>query len=111
MIKALTPAVVAALIEVMSPQEAINSRNWLEKGGWLQDEHLKQLYLAKLEQATKDERASVVAIKERKSVKGQDVEVEAKLSAVAEKKIRTGARITNRYAACCGRRREHGRSN
>lgn len=93
-IKALTPAVVAALIEVMSPQEAINSRSWLEKSGWLQDERLKQLYLAKLEQATKDERASVAAIKERKSAKGQDVEVEAKLAAVTEKKIKTGARIT-----------------
>lgn len=93
-IKALTPAVVAAFIEVMSSQEAINSRSWLEKGGWLQDERLKQLYLAKLEQATKDERASVAAIKERKSAKGQDAEVEAKLAAVAEKKIQTGARIT-----------------
>jgi len=93
-IKALTPAVLAALIEVMSPQEAINSRSWLEKGGWLQDERLKQLYLAKLDQAVKDERASVAAIKERKSAKGQYVEVEAKLVAVAEKKMKTGARIT-----------------
>lgn len=98
--KALTPAVVAALIEVMSPQEAINSRNWLEKGGWLQDERLKQLYLAKLEQATKDERASVAAIKERKSAKGRDAEVEAKLATVAEKKVKTGARITRDTLLC-----------
>lgn len=93
-IKALTPAVVAALIEVMSPQEAINSRSWLEKGGWLQDARLKQLYLDKLEQATEYERVSVAAIKERKSAQGQDDEIGAKLAAIAEKRIQTGARIT-----------------
>lgn len=92
-IRGLTPAVVAALIEVMSPQEAINSRGWLERGNWLRDPRLKELYLAKVEQAAADERASLAAIKERRSARGEDREVEEKLTEVAERKMGAGPRI------------------
>jgi hypothetical protein len=92
-IKHLTPAMVVALIEAMSPVEAVNARRWLERGGWLRDERIKELYLEKVAQAAQDERASVVTMKERESAKGYDEAVEAAIETARERKIREGARI------------------
>jgi tetratricopeptide (TPR) repeat protein len=92
-IKHLTPAVVVALIETMRPVEAVNARGWLERQGWLRDERIKALYLEKVEQAARDKRASVAAMKERASAKGRDEAVEAAIQQAREAKLREGARI------------------
>jgi hypothetical protein len=92
-IKHLTPAVVVALIEAMTPVEAVNARGWLERGGWLRDERIKALYLEKVEQAARDRRASVAAMKERESAKGRDEAVEAAIQKAREAKLQEGARI------------------
>ena len=93
-LKHLTPAVVVALIEAMSPVEAVNARGWLERGGWLRDERIKALYLEKISKAAQDRRASVAAMKERQSAKGRDEAVEAAIQQAREAKLREGARIT-----------------
>lgn len=92
-IKHLTPAVVVALIEAMSPVEAVNARGWLERGGWLKDERIKQFYLEKVAQTAQDHRASVTTMKERASAKGRDEAVEAAIQEARDRKIREGARI------------------
>jgi len=92
-IKHLTPAVVVALIEAMSPVEAVNARGWLERGGWLKEERIKALYLEKVAQTAKDKRASVAAMKERASAKGRDEAVEAAIQKARETKLKEGARI------------------
>ena len=92
-LKHFTPAIVVALIEAMTPVEAVNARGWLERGGWLRDERIKALYLEKVEQAARDERASVAAMRERESAKGRDEAVEAAIQKAREAKIREGARI------------------
>jgi hypothetical protein len=92
-IKHLTPALVVALIEAMSPVEAVNARRWLERGGWLRDGRIKELYLEKVAQSAQDKRASVVTMKERESAKGHDEDVEAAIQRARERKLREGARI------------------
>ena len=92
-IKHMTPAIVVALIEAMSPTEAVNARRWLERNGWLRDERIKSLYLEKLEKAAQDKRASIVTMKERESAKGRDEAIEAVIQKARETKLREGARI------------------
>ena len=92
-IRHMTPAVVVALIEAMSPVEAVNARGWLERGGWLRDERIKGFYLEKIEEAARDRRASIAAMKERESAKGRDEAVEAAIQRAREAKLREGARI------------------
>ena len=92
-IKHMTPAIVVALIEAMSPVEAVNARGWLERNGWLRDERIKTLYLEKLGKMTRDKRASVVAMKERGSAKGHDEAIEAVIQKARAAKFREGERI------------------
>lgn len=85
----LTPVVGVALIESMSPTEAVNSRSWLESSGLLQHPEIKDLYLAKVEKA----RASVASMTHRKSAKGKDEEIQAVLEEAKEKAVRESKRI------------------
>lgn len=92
-IRHFTPAIVVALIEAMTPVEAVNARGWLERGGWLHDERIKALYLEKIARTARDKRASVAAMKERESAKGRDEAVEAAIQKARETKLKAGARI------------------
>lgn len=76
-----------ALIDVMSPTEALNSRAMVERSGILTMPEVKEAYLKKVAKATK----SAASASHRQSVKGQDAEVEqavaqAKSSAIAAQK-------------------------
>lgn len=93
-IKALTPAIWVALIEVMTPAEALNLRSAVEKSGILADGEIRELYEKKLAQVTTSERVSAGTITERKSAKGRDQRLEKIVSTARQEKIEKGARIT-----------------
>src|SRR5262249_62240240 len=59
-LKQMTPEVVRALVQTMSPQELINSLAGLKKRGALDDPGVKALVEGKLEQARGDGRVSAV---------------------------------------------------
>ncbi len=89
----LTPATVVAMIDAMSPSEAVNARSWLERGNWLQDRRIKDLYLDKVGEAESDQRASATAMKHRASTRGQDTEVEQAIERGREAQVASGAKI------------------
>ncbi len=62
-----------ALINAMSPTEALNSRKWVEGSGLLNIKEVKDLYLKKVKKAT----ASIASADHRKSAQGSDEEVQA----------------------------------
>ncbi len=61
-----------ALVNAMSPTEALNSRKWVEGSGLLHIEEVKDLYLKKVKRATK----SIASADHRKSAKGTDEDVQ-----------------------------------
>ncbi len=78
-----TPPTIVAAIMVMSPQEALNARKWVEKTGLLSDPEVRELYQSKIKGATK----SAATIRGRKSARGSDVQVEAVLKEVEQKAV------------------------
>ncbi len=62
-IREMTPATTAALIQTMTPQEAINNLGSLKKQGALDKPELKTLIDAKLKSAKKDKRVSAYKAK------------------------------------------------
>jgi hypothetical protein len=89
----MTPTVLAALIERMSPQELINNIASLKKRGALDNADLKALIDDKLEKAKDAKRVS--ALKTSKAVEAANVsaDVKAKLDAVADTQIKAKGRI------------------
>jgi hypothetical protein len=90
----ITPAVGVALIEVMSPTEALNSRAWVEKSGLLQVPEIRDAYTAKIKQADK----SVASIEHRKSAQGSDAGVQQALDEAKEVSVSKQQRITQNVA-------------
>lgn len=90
----MTPAVGVALIEVMSPTEALNSRSWVEKSGLLQVPEVRDAYLAKVKQATK----SAASIEHRKSAQGSDAGVQEAINEAKETSVAKQQRITQNVA-------------
>lgn len=68
-----------ALVNAMSPTEALNSRKWVESSGLLNIKEVKDLYLKKVKRATK----SVASAEHRVSAQGTDEDIQ---SAVEEAK-------------------------
>lgn len=85
----LSPAVGIVLIQSMSPNEARNSRRWVEESGLLEMPEVKDVYLAKVAQATD----SVASLDHRKSAMGQDQDVEAAKQAAKQASVDKEARI------------------
>jgi hypothetical protein len=94
-IKSMTPAIIVALIEVMTPAEALNSRASIEASGILGDAKIRKLYEDKLKQTATDKRVATSTITERKSAKGKDEKLDKILSTARQTKIDKGARITD----------------
>lgn len=88
----ITPAVGVALIDVMSPTEALNSRAWVERAGLLQISEVRDAYTAKVADAT----ASIASADHRKSAKGQDAQVQAAVEEAKEKAVKKSQRIQRR---------------
>ncbi len=93
-VRELTPPVVRALLEVMSPQEAINNLAALKRRGVLDDPELKALVERKLDEAKGGARVS--AFKAEEAIKAADVsaDVRRKLEQVADTQVKAKGRIT-----------------
>lgn len=78
-----------ALVNAMSPTEALNSRKWVESSGLLNIKEVKDLYLSKVKRATK----SVASADHRKSAQGTDEEVQAAVQEAKQTSTEQGQRI------------------
>jgi hypothetical protein len=90
----MSPMVVAALIDVMTPQEVINNVGSLKRRGALENPDLKSLIEGKLEKAKTDKRVSAYKAKvaaEAAEVSGDLAET---LDEVTERQVKTTGKIT-----------------
>ncbi len=78
-----------ALINAMSPTEALNSRKWVEGSGLLNITEVKDLYVAKVARAT----ASVASADHRASAQGKDEDVEAAVQTAKQVSVEQSQRI------------------
>lgn len=92
-VKQLTPTVLVALIDSMSPQEVINNLKSIQNRGAMDHPEVKKLIDGKLEQAAKSDRVSAF----KASVAGDgaqfDAETAAKLEAVTNEQVKRRGKI------------------
>lgn len=93
-VRQMTPTVLVALIDAMTPQELINNLGSLKRRGALDNPDLKTLIERKLELAKTDKRVSAYKAKEAIKAAGVDAELEAKLDQVTEAQVKARGRIT-----------------
>jgi len=87
-IKTITPTVLIALINAMSPQELINNVSSLQKRGAFDNPDVKKLIETKLEKAKKSKRVSAYKAKEAVRVADVSKDVKKKLEAVTDAQIK-----------------------
>lgn len=92
-IKEMTPTVLVALINSMSPQEVINNMASLKRHGALDNPDLKALIDGKLEQAKTDKRVSAYKAKQAVRAAGVSGETAEKLDAVTETRVKARGTI------------------
>jgi hypothetical protein len=92
-VQQMTPTVLLALIEVMSPQEIINNLAALKRRGAMDNPDLKALIEQKLEAAKTGARVS--AFKAEEAIKSADLsaDVRKKLEQVADTQVKAKGRI------------------
>jgi hypothetical protein len=93
-VRHMTPEVVKALVEVMSPQEVINNLAALKGRGALDDVEVKALVEGKLEAARADRRVSAYKTQVAAEAAGIAGELAGKLEAVTEARVKAKGRIT-----------------
>lgn len=93
-IKQMTPTVLLALIERMSPQELINNLGSLKRRGAFDNADLKALIEAKLADAKTATRVSALKAEEAVGAAGVSADVRAQLEAIADTQIKAKGRIT-----------------
>jgi len=92
-VQQMTPPVLRALIERMSPQDAINNLALLRRHGALDDVELKGLVDEKLDAARTAGRVSAFKAAEAVKAAGVSAEVRAKLEHVADAQVKAKGRI------------------
>jgi hypothetical protein len=92
-IRTMTPSVLAALIEVMSPQEIINNMGSLRRRGVFENVDLKALVEKKLEAAPKDQRVSSYKAKRAAEKAGVSGDLTEKLDRVTDLKLKVKGEI------------------
>ncbi len=97
-VKEITPSVLVALIDAMSPQEVINHLKALKARGAFEHAAIKAMIDAKLELAKSAGRVSAfktqVAAEAMGVSGGVDVEIASKLEAIANEQVKAKGRIT-----------------
>jgi hypothetical protein len=93
-IRKMSPMVLAALVEVMSPQELINNLASLKRRGAFENRDVKKLIDAKLKAAQKDGRVSAYKAKVAAGAAEADEELADALDRVTESQVRQAGRIT-----------------
>jgi hypothetical protein len=97
-IKHMTPTVLVALIERMTPQEVINNLGSLKRHGAFDNPEVKALIERKLEQAKADERVSAYKAKVAIEAAGVSEDVAEQLDAVTEARVRARGTIVRSTA-------------
>ncbi len=92
-IRQMTPSVLAALIDRMSPQELINNIGSLSKRGAMDQPELKVLIEQKLEQAKTAKRVSAFKAETAISATHVSSEVKAKLEKIADAQVKAKGSI------------------
>jgi hypothetical protein len=93
-VRQMTPTVLLALIERMSPQELINNLASLQRRGALDNPDLKGLIEGKLEEAKSGERVSAFKAEEAvKAAPGLSADVRRQLEGVADAQVKAKGRI------------------
>ncbi|MBZ8180240.1 vWA domain-containing protein [Oscillatoria salina] len=87
-VKQMTPTVMVALINSMSPQEVINNLKSLQKRGAMEHAQVKKLIDEKLEQAQSDKRVSALKSRVAADVTQLDAETAAKLERVMDEQVK-----------------------
>jgi len=93
-VKSVTPTLLVALIEAMSPQEVINNMAMLKRRGALDNPDLKKLVDSKLEAAKGDKRVSTLKAKKASASVVLDAKTEAKLMEITDTRIAAKSEIT-----------------
>ncbi|HZS76536.1 MAG TPA: hypothetical protein VFA41_07965 [Ktedonobacteraceae bacterium] len=86
-VRHMTPALLVALINAMSPQEVINNMSALKRRGAMDNAEVKALIESKLEQAKGDKRVSTMKAKKAAEVAQLDAETERKLTEVTDQRV------------------------
>jgi hypothetical protein len=92
-VRQMTPTVLLALIERMSPQELINNLVSLRRRGVLDNPELRALVERKLESAQKDTRVSAYKAKVAADAAGAPAELARALDAVTEARVKARGEI------------------
>lgn len=87
-IKKITPSVLVALIEVMSPQELLSNMGSLKKQGAFNNEQVKDLVKKKLGKAKKAKRVDVMKGKKAAEEAGVSEDLKHELRDVTEKRLK-----------------------
>jgi hypothetical protein len=93
-VQQMTPTVLLALIERMTPQELINNLGALQRRGALDNPDLKALVDQKLEEAKKSARVSAYKAQVAGQAAGATGELAAALDAVTEARVKAKGQIT-----------------
>lgn len=86
-VKHVTPALLVALIDAMSPQEVINNLAALKRRGALDNQEVKALIDQKVAAATGDKRVSTMKAKKAMQAANLDAETEQALTEVVDKRV------------------------
>jgi len=93
-VQQMTPTVLLALIEVMSPQELINNLGSLQRRGAMENPDLKALIEQKLEAAKTGTRVSAFKAEEAMKAVNVPADLRKKLEEVSDTQVRAKGRIT-----------------
>jgi hypothetical protein len=93
-VQQMTPTVLLALIERMSPQELINNLASLQRRGVMDNPDLKALVEQKLEEAKTGPRVSAFKAEEAMKAANLSADVRAKLEQVADTQVKAKGRIS-----------------
>ena len=93
-VKTMTPMVLAALVNAMSPQEVINNIASLKKRGAFENDDIKSLIEAKLASAQSDGRVSAFKAKIAGEAAGVSGELAAQLDAITDAQVKAKGTIS-----------------
>jgi hypothetical protein len=92
-VQKLTPTVLLALVDVMSPQELINNLGALQRRGAMDNVEIKALIERKLDEAKSAKRVSAFKAEEAIKAAGLGGELQKKLEQVADSQVKAKGRI------------------
>jgi len=94
LIKEVTPMIMVAMLNNMSPQDVINHLGMLKRYGCMNNEDVKTLIMEKLEAAKDNKRVHTMKTKVAAQQAGVDKDIEKALTDVADTKIQQKGKIT-----------------